>query len=147
MAVRTGQRWPLDLRAFAIILVFWASYLAAQILFRDSVREFIDPIETVFAGMKFHGDGARAVLLSESLGFWTAAVGILTARRWGLVLALFFMVEIVLSHLIFVIAYLNDRDASAQVRMAAIEGPSLVIVALYLWIRSKDLIFGRPGGA
>jgi len=147
MARETSRRWPLDLRAFAIILVFWAAYLVGQVFFRNSFTEFIDPIEAVFAGIKFHGDGARAVLLAEALVLWTTAVGILAGRRWGLVLALFYMAEIVLSHLIFVVAYLNDRDAAMQVRMAAVEGPALVIITLYLWIRSKHLIFAASRGA
>ena len=72
------------------------------------------------------------------------AIGVLARRRWGLLLALCFMVQVVMSNLAFVIAYLPIRSEWMSVRLAASEGPMMVMITLYLWIRATDLIFDAP---
>jgi len=46
-----------------------------------------------------------------------------------------------MSHLAFVIAYLPIRSEWMSVRAAASQGPMMVLITLYLWIRAYDLIF------
>ncbi|HEY6394850.1 MAG TPA: hypothetical protein VIX12_05485 [Candidatus Binataceae bacterium] len=101
------------------------------------------PMQAVVGGMKFFGDQARIVLTVQAVFFLTFALGIVARRRWGLLLALFYMAEVVLSHLVFILVYFTYPGESFHVRMAAVEGPSMVLITLYLWIRSKDLIFKR----
>ncbi len=51
------------------------------------------------------------------------------------------MAEVVMSHLAFVIAYLPMRSEWENVRAVASQGPMMVLITLYLWIRAYDLIF------
>ncbi len=140
MADESSQRWPADLRIFGAVAVLWSVLLVLRVFFQEDVL-MGDPLEAVIAGLKFHGESARIVLLLEAAVFWSFGVGIIAERSWGLLLALGYMFEVVLSHLVFVIAHLDDRPEMIHVRRAAIEGPSVVLIALYLWIRSNDLIF------
>jgi hypothetical protein len=49
-----------------------------------------------------------------------------------------------MSHLAFVVAYLPIQSEWMHVRAVASEGPIVVLVTLYLWIRACDLIFDSP---
>ena len=49
-----------------------------------------------------------------------------------------------MSHLAFVIAYLPIQSEWMHVRAVASEGPIMVLITLYLWIRACDLIFDSP---
>jgi uncharacterized membrane protein len=53
-------------------------------------------------------------------------------------------VQVVMSHLAFVVAYLPIQSEWMHVRAVASEGPIVVLVTLYLWIRACDLIFDSP---
>src|SRR5271168_577614 len=140
-----GQiKWPLDLRVFAALAGVWALCLAAKAFVGVGELDVVDPIETIFAGIRFNGDDARLVLIVEAGVFAAIALGIFTHRRWGLLLALCYMVQVVMSHLAFVIAYLSMRSEWMHVRAVASEGPIVVLVTLYLWIRACDLIFDSP---
>jgi hypothetical protein len=59
-------------------------------------------------------------------------------------LALIYGAEVVLSHLVFVTAYLDVRPEWYHVHLAANEGPFVVLLTLYLWIRACELIFVDP---
>ncbi len=72
------------------------------------------------------------------------AIGVFAHRRWGLLLALCYMVQVVMSHLAFAIAYLPIQSEWIAVRSVASQGPMLVLITLYLWIRACDLIFDLP---
>lgn len=119
----------------------WALYLAISAFVHVGEIDVIDPIETVFAGVRFNGDAARVVLIVEAGIFAAMAIGVFAHRRWGLLLALCYMVQVVMSHLAFVIAYLPIRSEWMDVRAAASQGPLMVLITLYLWIRACDLIF------
>jgi len=150
---QSETRWPFDLRVFAIFAGLWAIFLVihAFLHLTDEV-DIVDPLQTVFGGVRFEGDAARIVLVAEAGVFAAIAIGILARRRWGLLLALCFMAQVVMSHLAFVIAYLPVRSEWINVRMTASRGPMMVLITLYLWIRASDLIFdshsipadGRP---
>ena len=135
--------WPFDLRVFAVIAGLWSLCLAISALIPVPVAdiELVDPIETIFAGVRFNGYDARLVLIVEAGIFAAIAIGVFFHHRWGLLLALFYMVEVVMSHLAFVIAYLPIHSEWENVRAVASQGPMVVLITLYLWIRAYDLIF------
>ncbi|HEY9158775.1 hypothetical protein [Candidatus Binatus sp.] len=133
--------WPFDLRVFAAVAGLWALCLAIRAFVHVGDFEVVDPIETIFAGMRFNGNAARVVLIVEAGIFAAMAIGVFARRRWGLLLALCYMVQVVMSHLAFAIAYLPIRSEWVNVRVVASEGPMMVLITLYLWIRACDLIF------
>jgi hypothetical protein len=136
--------WPFDLRVFAVVAGLWSLCLAMSALVPIANVELVDPVETIFAGVRFDGYDARVVLIVQSGIFAAMAIGIFAHRRWGLLLALCYMVEIVMSHLAFVIAYLPMHSELDNVRAVASQGPMIVLITLYLWIRACDLIFNSP---
>ncbi len=119
----------------------WALCLALRAFVRVGDLNLVDPIETIFAGVRFNGDAARVVILVEAGIFAAIATGVFARRRWGLLLALCYMVQVVMSHLAFVIAYLPIHSEWMNVRVVASQGPMMVLITLYLWIRACDLIF------
>jgi len=133
--------WPFDLRVFAVVAGLWSLCLAASAFFHLGDIDLVDPIETIFAGVRFNGDDARLVLIVEAGIFAAMAIGVFAHCRWGLLLALCYMVQVVMSHLAFAIAYLPVRSEWMNVRAAASQGPMVVLITLYLWIRACDLIF------
>jgi hypothetical protein len=134
-------KWPFDLRVFALLAGAWAVCLSVSAFVPISDMDVVDPVETIFAGIRFNGYDARLVLIVESGIFAMIAIGVFAHRRWGLLLALCMMVQVVMSHLAFVIAYLPMREEWMTVRTVASQGPMMVLVTLYLWIRACDLIF------
>jgi hypothetical protein len=133
--------WPLDLRIFAVVAGLWGLCLAVSALIPVADVDLVDPIETIFAGVRFAGYDARVVLIVQAGIFAAIAVGIFWHQRWGLLLALCYMAEVVMSHLAFVIAYLPIRSEWENVHSVASQGPMVVLITLYLWIRACDLIF------
>ena len=142
-----AMRWPLDLRVFAIMAGIWAICLVMRAFVNLGDYEVFDPLQVVFGGVRFDGDTARIVLIVEAGIFASMAIGIFAEQRWGLLLALCFMAEVVMSHLAFVIAYLPIRSEWMTVRATAMQGPTIVLITLYLWIRASDLIFDAPPSA
>ncbi len=140
--------WPVDLRVFAVIAGLWGLCLALSAFVSAADVDLVDPIETIFAGVRFNGDDARIVLIVQAVIFAAIAVGVFLHRRWGLLLALCYMAEVVMSHLAFVIAYLPMRSEWENVRAVASQGPMMVLITLYLWIRAYELIFDpQPANA
>ena len=126
----------------------WSLCLAISALIPGPVADvdLVDPVENIFAGVRFAGYDARVVLIVQAGIFAAIAVGIFFHRRWGLLLALWYMIEVVMSHLAFVIAYMPIHSEWENVRAVASQGPMVVLITLYLWIRGYDLIFGSPAG-
>lgn len=137
-------RWPADLQVFALLAGLWAMCLAANAFVHVGEIVVTDPIETIFAGVRFNGDAAQFVLVVEAGIFAAMAIGIFAHQRWGVLLALCYMVQVVMSHLAFAIAYLPFHAEWMNVRAVASRGPMMVLVTLYLWIRASDLIFDSP---
>jgi hypothetical protein len=133
--------WPFDLRVFAVLAGLWAVCLTVMAFVQVADVEVVDPIETIFAGVRFNGDDARVVLIVQAGIFAAIAVGVFLHHRWGLLLALCYMAEVVMSHLAFVIAYLPIQSEWMNVRAVASQGPMMVLITLYIWIRGYDLIF------
>ena len=122
----------------------WAICLTLRAFVHIGEIDVVDPIETIFAGVRFNGDDARLVLIVEAGIFAAIAIGVFARCRWGLLLALCYMAEVVMSHLAFAIAYLPIRSEWMNVRAVASQGPTMVLITLYLWIRASDLIFDAP---
>ena len=133
--------WPFDLRVFAAMAALWAMCLTIRAFVHVGEIAVVDPIATILGGMRFDGDAARLVLIVEAGIFGAIAIGVFARRRWGLLLALCYMIQVVMSHLAFAIAYLPIRSEWINVRVIASEGPMMVLITLYLWIRACDLIF------
>lgn len=139
--------WPIDVRVFGVLSAFWAAYLVFLTFMRDPVMDPGGPLRVLIGGFQFYGRAAQFVLLGQAAIFWAVAVGIAARRRWGLVLALFYIGEEVVSRLVFVLTYFNVRSELREVQSAALEGAALVIIMLYLWIRTDQLVFSRGSSA
>ena len=62
-------KWPFDLRVFAVMSALWAACLAVSTFVHVGEMEVVDPVETIFAGVRFSGDDARLVLIIRSGNF------------------------------------------------------------------------------
>ncbi len=129
-------RWPLDVRIFAIFALIWSTTFIAAIS-NDPGVDF----QAVFFGQVFYGPSATSVMTMQAAIIITCALGILVGRRWALPFALVYMAEEVLSQLFFSVAYLADPAQIVHIKHVALEGPLTVVIALYLWIRTNDLLF------
>jgi hypothetical protein len=134
-------KWPFDLQVFAAMSGLWALCLALSVYANAASVGLVDPLETVFAGVRFDGDDARVIVTIEAGIFAAISIGMFARRRWALLLALVYMAEVVVSHLAFVIAYLPIRLEWMSVRATALQGPMMVMITLYLWIRCHGVIF------
>ncbi len=136
------SRWPRDLKVFAFFSAVWAAGLTARILIRDAADYPQPPLEAIVVGMQFAGYSARVALVVQAVAFSAFAIGIAAERKWGLVLALFCMLEVAFSNLIFMTAYMWDLAQARNVRTSGWIGIATVLILLYLWIRSRELLFG-----
>lgn len=134
------SRWPRDLKAFALFAAIWAAWLTARIVMRDVTYYAQAPIEAVILGMKFDGFAARMVLAVQAIAVATLALGLAAERKWGLRFATFCLLEVVVSNLIFMTAYMDDIAEGRNVRLAGIIGIGSVLLLLYLWVRARDLM-------
>jgi hypothetical protein len=137
----TIKRLPIDLKVFATLSACWSLLLLLR-AFTVANEYIAQPLQAVIGGVTYYGPDAHLVLALDGSVFGLIAYGIFRRRRWSLILAFAYMAQVVLSHFIFIFANLGDFTQSNNVARAAREGPPIVLVTLYLWIRSKDLIFG-----
>ena len=135
--------WPRDLKLFALLSAVWASGLTARLV-SSRLGHYSDGIEAVIGGIKFFGTTGAAVLIVQAAIFLVFAIGIAMEKRWGLMLALLYMIQVVLSHLVFIIAYLDNLDQRLNVRIAGFDGIGAVLILLYLWMRSRDVLLEDP---
>ena len=144
MGEKLEPAWPRDLKIFALLAGAWAVGLAARVLaFQFADYDVLGPLQAVLAGIKFYGGAARVVLIGQAAIFAMIAVGIGTQRSWGLVLGVIYMTQVVVSHLVFVIAYMDSLTEAPHVRTAALTGPIAVLILLYLWIRTRELVVSK----
>src|SRR5260370_17959248 len=123
--------WPFDLRVFAAMAALWALCLAISAFVQIGDIDIVDPIETIFAGVRFNGYDARLVLIVESGIFAMMAIGIFAHRRWGLLLALYYMAQVVISHLAFVIAYFPIRSELTPLPSETTQRPMVLLTTLH----------------
>lgn len=88
-----GNSWPRDFRIFAGLCIVWSLVLLARSLFDLSAGGV--PIEDVIFGVKFHGDEARVTMALQAIIIASFGIGILMRRRWGPILALLYMAQVV----------------------------------------------------
>jgi hypothetical protein len=84
------------------------------------------------------------VLMAQAMVGFTIALAVAAERRWGLRLALIFMIEVVASNLIFMLRYMNDLSQGSRVRISGLTGIIAVLILLYLWIRVREILIGDP---
>jgi hypothetical protein len=137
-----NNRWPVDLRIFGAIFAIWGVSLLVRVFTQSGLGEAADPAQAVIFGYKLYGVGARLVLLVLSAVYAFFGIGMLTQRRWALVVALFYFSQVVISLLVFIALYWRVPGQEIHVQYSAFGGPLIVMFLLYLWIRSRELIFG-----
>jgi hypothetical protein len=143
MKTESQRKWPLDLRICGWLLAAWAFCLMIRAMVHVTQEGLFDPAQTIFIGKRFFGRDAQVLLYIESVIYAVIAAGMIARRRWAVVMALMFIIQVIASHLIFALAFVGDPVMSMSVRAAAMQGPSIVLIALYLWIRVSDLSIVR----
>jgi hypothetical protein len=129
------NRWPLDFRIFAGLCVFWSIVLLARSIFSLAAGGAPN-FEDVIFGVKFHGDEARVTMALQAIVVGSFGIGILARRRWGAILALLYMAQVVAGHVIFITSNLGVESQRVHVKIASYESPVVLLIALYVWYRS-----------
>ena len=132
------ERWPQDFRIFAGLCVLWSAVLLMRALFNLSAGGA--PIEDVIFGVKFHGDDARVTMALQAIIIASFGTGILMRQRWGLILAILYMAQVVAGHAIFIASNLGVESQRVHVKIASAESPVVLLIALYVVCRSGPLI-------
>jgi len=138
------NRWPLDLRIFAGLCLVWSVVLLTRAIFALSVGAPAVPIEDVILGVKFYGNEARLTMALQAAIFAAFAIGILKRRRWGLIVALLYIAQVIAGHAIFILSNLGVESQRIHVKIAAAESPVAPLIALYLWYRARSLLRQPP---
>ena len=144
-ATDTKPRWHRDLLVFAALCTLWSALLIFRVLSRDPFSSPGYPFQDVFLGIKFYGHAAHITMTIQAIAFAAFGIGILAHLRWGLILALLYFAEVVLSHIIFFATNFNVSSQAVHVKITAIEAPIVFAILLYLWIRSRPLLFHGLG--
>jgi hypothetical protein len=138
----SADGWPRDLQAFAMASLLWGGFLLVRAIFALRAGATAVPFEDVFLGVKFYGDHARVTMALQAIIFVTFAIGILMHKRWGLILALLYMAQVVIGHVIFIVSNLGVESQRIHVKIASIESPVVLLIALYIWYRARPLLNG-----
>jgi hypothetical protein len=64
-------------------------------------------------------------------------------HRWGLLLALVYMAQVIVGHVIFIASNLGVDSQRIHVKIASVESPVVLVIALYVWYRARPLL-GQP---
>ncbi len=142
-ATGTKPRWHRDLLVFAALCTLWSALLIFRVVIRDPFSSQASPFQDVFLGVKFYGHAAHITMTIQAAVFAAFGIGILLHQRWGLIVALFYFVEVVLSHIIFFVTNYNVPSQAVHVKITVVEGPIVLVILLYLWIRSRPLLVHR----
>jgi hypothetical protein len=94
--------------------------------------------EDVIFGVKFHGDEARVTMALQAFVIGAFGIGILARQRWGAILALLYMAQVVAGHAIFITSNLGVESQRVHVKLATYESPAVLLIALYVWYRSRS---------
>jgi hypothetical protein len=138
-ATNGKPQWHFDLLAFAALCTLWSALLKFRVVFRDPFSSPASPFQDVFLGVKFYGHAAHVTMTIQAVVFATFGIGILLHKRWGLIVALLYFVAVVIGHIIFFATNYNVPSQAVHVKITGIEGPMVLVILLYLWIRSKAL--------
>ena len=140
-ATNTKHRWHRDLLVFALLCTLWSALLIFRVVIRDPFSSQASPFQDVFFGVKFYGRAAHITMTTQAIIYAAFGIGILLHRRWGLILGLFYFAEVVISHIVFFATNFNVPSQAVHVKITAVEGPIVFVMLLYLWIRSRPLLF------
>jgi hypothetical protein len=138
-ATDTKRRWHRDL-VFAALCTLWSALLIFRVVFRDAFSSPASPFQDVFLGVKFYGRAAHITMTIQAVVFAAFGIGILLHQRWGLILGLLYFAEVVISHIIFFATNYNLPSQALHVKITGIEWPIVLVILLYLWIRSRLLL-------
>jgi hypothetical protein len=109
-------------------------------VFGDPLSSAAPPFQDVFLGVKFYGRAAHITMTIQAIVFAAFGIGILLHQQWGLILALLYFAEVVISHIIFFATNYNVPSQAVHVKITGIEAPIVLVILLYLWIRSRPLL-------
>jgi len=135
----TNPHWHRDLLVFALLCILWSALLIFRAI-RDPFSSPGYPFQDVFLGIKFYGHAAHITMTIQAIAFAAFGIGILLHQRWGLILALLYFAEVVISHILFFVTNFSVPSQAVHVKITAIEGPIVFLILLYLWIRSRPLL-------
>jgi hypothetical protein len=133
-----ADRWRRDFRIFAVLCVLWSIVLLARSIFNLSAGGA--PLEDVIFGVKFYGDEARVTMALQAIIIAAFGIGISMRQRWGLLLALLYMAQVVAGHAIFIASNLGVESQRVHVKVASAESPVVLLIALYVLYRSRPLL-------
>jgi hypothetical protein len=133
-----ADRLPRDFGIFAGLCILWSAVLLARSIFNLTAGGV--PLEDVIFGVKFHGDEARVTMALQAIIIATFGVGILLRQRWGAILALLYMAQVVAGHVIFITSNLGVESQRVHVKIASAESPVVLLIAIYVWYRSRPLL-------
>jgi hypothetical protein len=134
----SAARWPRDLRIFAGICVLWSAVLMTRSVFNLSAGGV--PLEDVIFGVKFYANQARVTMALQAIIIAAFGIGIAMHQRWGLILALLYMAQVIIGHVIFIASNLGVDSQRIHVKIASIESPIVLLIALYVCYRSRPLL-------
>jgi hypothetical protein len=134
----SADRWPRDLQIFAGICILWSAVLMTRSIFNLSAGGV--PLEDVIFGVKFYADQARLTMALQAIIIAAFGIGILVHQRWSLILALLYMAQVVAGHVIFITSNLGVDSQRIHVKIASIESPLVLLIALYVRYRSRPLL-------
>ena len=135
----TNPHWHRDLLVFALLCILWSALLIFRAI-RDPFSSPGYPFQDVFLGIKFYGHAAHITMTIQAIAFAAFGIGILLHQRWGLILALLYFAQVVISHIIFFATNFSVPLQAIHVKITAVEAPIVVVILLYLWIRSRPLL-------
>ena len=98
------------------------------------------PLEDVIFGVKFYANQARVTMALQAIIIAAFGLGILMHQRWGLILALLYMAQVIIGHVIFIASNLGVDSQRIHVKIASIESPIVLLIALYVWYRARPLL-------
>ncbi len=133
-----ADSWPRDFRIFAALCIFWSIVLMARSIFNLSAGGV--PLEDVIFGVKFYGDEARVTMALQAIIIAAFGIGISMRQRWGIMLALLYMAQVVAGHAIFIVSNLGVESQRVHVKVASAESPVVLLIALYVLYRSRPLL-------
>jgi hypothetical protein len=136
-----NDRWPRDLRIFAMLCVVWSAVLLMRSIFNLSAGGV--PLEDVVFGVKFYSGEARVTMALQAVIIAAFGIGLLSRRRWGAVLALLYMAQVVAGHVIFITSNLGVESQRVHVKVAAAESPIVLLIALYMLYRARPLLHSQ----
>jgi hypothetical protein len=139
-ATNTKPRWHRDLLLFALLCTLWSVLLMLRVIIQDPFGSAAPPFQDVFLGVKFYGNAAHVTMTIQAIFFAAFGIGILLHRQWGLILALLYFAQVVVSHIIFFVTNFSVSSQAIHVKITALEGPIVFLILVYLWFRSRALL-------